>query len=131
MFAWWRDRSSALTGWWGVAQLIMSGGIVLAVIASIENSANVSAFGQAAMILSTAIMWMAVRQFEGRSLPLFWILVWPTAFLLAHFAGLFDTFDQRLIVVCTAMAGLCFAAAFEFARDPRERCRRAGRPSLS
>jgi diguanylate cyclase (GGDEF)-like protein len=121
VFAWWRDRSSALTGWWGVAQLVMSGGIVLAVIASVEKSANVSAFAQAAMILSTAIMWMAVRQFEGRRLHPLWVLVLPAAFLLAHFAGLFETFDQRLIVVCTAMAGLCFAAAVEFGRDPRER----------
>jgi diguanylate cyclase (GGDEF)-like protein len=99
----------------------MSGGIVLAVISSIEKSTNLSAFAQAAMILSTAVMWMAVRQFEGRGTKLFWILVFPAAFLLAQFAGLFHTFDQRLIVVCTVMAGLCFAAAVEFARDPCER----------
>jgi diguanylate cyclase (GGDEF)-like protein len=120
VFAWWRDRSSALTGWWGVAQLVMSGGIVLAVIASIEKSADFSAFGQAAMILSTAIMWTAVRQFEGRRLQVFWTLVWPVAFLFVHFAGLFQTFDPRLIDVCTAKAGVSFAAAFEFGRDPRE-----------
>ncbi len=121
VFTWWRERTSLLTGWWGVAQLLMAAGIVIAIIASGANNADLHAFGQAWMILSAALMWMAVRQFEGRKLHFFWIAVWPVAFLLAQFADLLETFDVRLVLACTVVAALSFLAALELARDGSER----------
>ncbi len=121
VFTWWRERTNLLTGWWGVAQFIMSAGIIIAIIAIRRNDANLHAFGQSWMILSAAIMWMALRQFEGRKLHPFWIFIWPVAFLIAQFAGLFATFDDRLILACTALAALSFLAAIELAHDSSER----------
>lgn len=120
VFTWWRERTSALTGWWGVAMLIMSAGIIFAVIAAYDGSPNLHAFGQAWIILASALMWMAVRQFEGRRVSPFWIVVWPLGFLVAYYSGLLNSFDTRLIVATTLMAGFSFAAAFEFSRDTSE-----------
>src|SRR5262249_55030074 len=63
---WWQERSSELIGWWGVAQLVMASGIAFASAASFSVNAPLLAFGQALMVLAAAIVWMAVREFEGR-----------------------------------------------------------------
>jgi diguanylate cyclase (GGDEF)-like protein len=117
IFTWSIDRKNELTGWWGVAQLLMSGGIIIAVISARSNNGDLHAFGQAWMLLSSALMWLAVRRFEGRELHTFWIVIWPTAFLLAQIAGLFPNFDIRLVVACAMLAVLSFAAAWELVRD--------------
>ncbi len=121
IFAWWQERASALTGWWGAAQIVMSLGIVVAFTASMANDANLLALGQATMVLSAAIMLMAVRQFDGRSLHPAWVAAGPAALLIGQFLGAFDSFDDRLIVVCALLASLGFAAAFELSRDGSER----------
>lgn len=120
LFAWWRERTSALTGWWGLAQLVMSVGIVIAVAALKTNDADLHAFGQAWMILSSAIMWMAVRQFEDRRVHLLWVIAAPAGFLIVRYCGYLGSFDDRLIVVCAILAALSFAAAAELARDRTE-----------
>jgi diguanylate cyclase (GGDEF)-like protein len=73
------------------------------------------------MILSGALMWMAVRQFEGRNLHAVWIAAWPVAFLAIAHSGYLESFDARLILTCTALAALSFAAGFELSRDGSER----------
>jgi diguanylate cyclase (GGDEF)-like protein len=122
IFTWSRERASPLIGWWGLAQLVMSIGIVIAVVGSLQNSGGLTTAGQACMILASALAWMAVRQFEGRTLrfstpQVGWILAWPAAFLAAHAAGVLQTFDERLILACAMLATLNFLAAFELSRD--------------
>lgn len=117
VFAWSRDPESALIGWWGVAQLLMALGVVLAATAAQTGNSGLHAFGQAWMILSSAVMWMALRRFEGRKLNLAWIFVWPAGFLLAQSLGFLASFDERLIAACTLMALLAFLAASELSRE--------------
>ena len=52
VFAWWQVRTSALAGWWGLAQLIMSLGIIIAVAGLRTSNNDLHAFGQACVILS-------------------------------------------------------------------------------
>ncbi len=120
LVSWWRTPTSALTGWWGLAQLIMSAGIIGAVIAIHRNDNDLNAIGQSFMILSAAVMWMAARQFEGRKLNPLWVVVWPATFLAAQALGYLASFDQRLILACTFVAALSFAAAVELAREAAE-----------
>ncbi len=129
LFVWWRERSSALIGWWGVAQLVMASGIAMAATASATNHASLSVFGQAMMVLSAAILWMAVREFEGRRLDPVWVAVWPCGVIIAAATGLTATFDQRLILGCTLMATLNLMAAAEFTYQEAESWCRAGRRS--
>jgi diguanylate cyclase (GGDEF)-like protein len=117
IFDWWRERSNQLVGWWGVAQLIMGLGILLAVAGGQIGLESLNGLGQAWIILSAAVMWMAARQFEGRRLTLFWVGAAPAAFLIAQLTGLLGTFDSRLILSCTLLSGLHFAAAGELSRD--------------
>lgn len=120
VFTWSIDRKNQLTGWWGLAQFLMSGGIIVAIIAARANNGDLHAFGQSWMILSAALMWLAVRRFEGRRLHTFWVVVWPTGFLIAQLVGLFPTFDVRLIVACAILAIMSFAAGLELVRDFNE-----------
>jgi diguanylate cyclase (GGDEF)-like protein len=121
LFVWWRERSSALIGWWGAAQLVMASGIAMATTASALNHPPLSVFGQAMMVLSAAILWMAVREFEGRRLDPVWVAVWPCGVIIAAATGLTATFDQRLILACTLMATLNLMAAAEFTYQETER----------
>lgn len=120
VFDWWRERTNYLVGWWGVAQLVASVGIIIAVIAASANSASLHAFGQDWIILSAAIIWMATRQFEGRRLHPLWIAAAPVAFLAAQLSGILDSFDARLILACSMLSILHFAAASELSRDGTE-----------
>ena len=120
-FVWWRERSSALIGWWGLAQLVMASGIGLAATAASIKHPSLSIFGQALMVMSAAILWMAVRQFEGREFNPLWIAAWPCGVVIAAASGLVATFDQRLILVCTLMATLNLMAAAEFTYQEDER----------
>jgi diguanylate cyclase (GGDEF)-like protein len=119
--SWWRERTSPLTGWWGLAQLIMAAGIAVAGVASYKNDITFVTFGQAIIILSASLMWMSVREFEGRQFRPLWVLAWPAAFLVIAFSGRLPAFDERLIATCTMLAALRYAAAIELARDGTER----------
>ncbi len=121
VFAWWQERRSALTLWWGSAQLVMSLGIVIAVTGLNTRNDDLHAFGQACMILSAALMCMAARQFEGRRVRALWVFAAPMVFLLAQRGDYLDSFDARLIVTCAVMAAFSLAAALEFARGRTER----------
>src|SRR5262245_49166946 len=102
-FMWWRERSSPLIGWWGIAQLVMASGLAFASTAVFTNDPRLSVFGQAMIVLSAAIMWMAMREFEGRSLNPLLVAIWPCALVIAAATGLTATFDQRLIIASTMM----------------------------
>jgi diguanylate cyclase (GGDEF)-like protein len=120
-FVWWQERSSPLIGWWGIAQLVMASGIGFAASASIANNPSLVAFGQTLMILSAAIMWMAVREFEGRSLNPLLVAVWPCGFVIASAIGIAQSVNDRLILSSTLLAVLFLMTAFEFARTRSER----------
>lgn len=120
-FMWWRERSSALIGWWGVAQLVMASGLAFVSAATFAKTPQLLVLGQATMLLSAAIMWMATREFEGRTLNPLWVLVWPAAFVAIVVTGLVPSFDQRLIVVSTLIGILNLMAAAEFTRQDGER----------
>jgi|SoiMethySBSTD1v2_1073268.scaffolds.fasta_scaffold558386_1 diguanylate cyclase (GGDEF)-like protein len=119
-FVWWQERSSPLIGWWGVAQLVMAAGIGFAASASLSNSPSLVAFGQSLMILSAAIMWMAVREFEGRSLNPLLVALWPCGFVIAAAFGVAPDTNDRVILASTLLAVLYFLTAYEFVRDRTE-----------
>jgi diguanylate cyclase (GGDEF)-like protein len=120
VFSWSRTPTSTLTGWWGLSQLILSCGILIAFLAARRNDNDLHAVGQAWMIFATALMWMGVRQFEGRKIYPVWLIVWPAAFLIAQGLGYLGSFDIRLILVCSFLALLSFAPAAELSRDASE-----------
>jgi diguanylate cyclase (GGDEF)-like protein len=120
IFSWSGEPTSPLTGWWGLAQLIMGVGIIVAVAAVLRNDNDLNAIGESLMILSAAIMWMAARQFEGRKLHPIWLVIWPAAFLGVQTLDHLGSFDARLILSCTFLAVLSFAAAAELSREASE-----------
>lgn len=118
--SWWRERTSALTGWWGLSQLVMAAGIAVAAVASFKNAIAFVTLGQALIVLSAALMWMSVREFEGRGFVAPWVLAWPAAFLVVAFSGFLEGFDERLMLACMTLAVLRYATAIELARDGTE-----------
>jgi diguanylate cyclase (GGDEF)-like protein len=120
IFSWSRAPTSPLAGWWGLAQLDLTAGIIVAVVAVGRNDDDLNALGQALVIFATALMWMAVRQFEGRKIYPAWLVVWPAVFLIAQGLGYLGSFDIRLILACSFIALLSFATAAELSRDASE-----------
>jgi diguanylate cyclase (GGDEF)-like protein len=112
-FTWARPGGTPFVGWWAVAMLLMSAGIVVAVVSSRRNAADFLIIGNAMMILADAIKWQASRQFANRRPSLLLTVAGPIAFLLAAHSGYVEHFDGRLILVCSIMATYNFAAAIE------------------
>ena len=131
VFAWWQEATSTLAGWWGLAQLVMSLGIIIAVAGLRAGNDDIHAFGQACMILSAAIMWMAARSFEGRRVKALWVFTAPAIFMLADLSNYLDAFDHRLIAACAVMAAFSLATALSLGATAASGWSRAGRPSSS
>ncbi len=112
-YMWWRERSSPLIGWLGISQLVMASGLAFVNAAAFVNDARLVVFGQAMIVLSGAIMWMAMREFEGRSLNPLWVAVWPCAVVIAAAVGLTPTFDERLILASTLLGILYLLSGAE------------------
>ncbi len=121
VFTWARERESIFVGWWGLALLLQSAGVVIAAAASLQNDADLVTLGTATMVLSDAVKWQASRQFANRRVNPAWTLFGPVGFLLVAYSGYLQDFDDRLLVACTLSAIYNFAAAFELARADGER----------
>jgi len=121
VFTWAREHESVFVGWWGLALLLQSAGVVVAGAAAFQNDADLVTIGTAAMVLSDGIKWQSSRQFAGRSINAAWTLVGPVGFLLIAHSGYLQNFDDRLFVACTLSAIYNFAAAFELSHANGER----------
>lgn len=116
---WWQERSGALIGWWGLSQLAMGIGLGMASVGAALNRPALVAFAQALAIMSGAIMWMAAREFNGRTFDAPLVAAWPIAYVVV--AALFVTaFDQRLLMTSATFAMLLALTASEFARPGPE-----------
>jgi hypothetical protein len=99
----------------------MSVGIIIAVAGLRAGNDDIHAFGQACMILSAAIMWMAARSFEWRRVKALWVFAAPVVFMLADLGDYLDAFHHRLIAACAVMAAFSLATAYELGRNSSER----------
>ncbi|MBI1649168.1 sensor domain-containing diguanylate cyclase [Hyphomicrobium sulfonivorans] len=116
---WWHDRNSALIGWWGLSQLVLGIGLGMAACGAAMKLPALVAFAQALIIMGTAIMWMAVREFNGRTFNALLVAAWPVAYVMI--AALFViSFDQRLILTSATIAALLLLTASEFARPGQD-----------
>ena len=118
LYAWARDAwapeaSTRFVGWWGLAMLIQSIGVLIAFGASLSNSGDVVTIGTATMTLATALEWKACREFAGRSASPVWVFIGPIGFFLVAHSGAVETFDEQLILACSILAAYNVAAAAE------------------
>ncbi len=120
VFTWARERESIFVGWWGLALLLQSAGIVISSASSLQNDAKLVTAGSAAIVLSEAIKWHAARQFSRHAVDMGSTLLGPVLFLCAAYAGYLDGFDGRLLVIGSMAALYNFAAAFELSRADGE-----------
>jgi diguanylate cyclase (GGDEF)-like protein len=110
LFTWARERDSAFVGWWGLALVIMSGGVILSSF-PVGPHADLLHLGLATIALSDALKCKAAQEFalgRARLLP---ILLGPVGFLIGLQSGYLDSFDHELGVLCTILAVYNFAAA--------------------
>ena len=71
LFTWARDAREPeggprFVGWWGLAMLIQSMGVVIALAAALQNNDDLATIGTATMVLADAVKWSAAREFAGR-----------------------------------------------------------------
>jgi len=119
LFTWARERESRFIGWWGLALLIMSLGVVMTAFRG-APPVNFLHLGMATIALSDAVKWKAAREFSFRRAELAWILLGPVAFLVALQAGYLESFDHELGALSTILAAYNFAAADALARATGE-----------
>ncbi len=110
LFTWARERDSAFVGWWGLALLTMSAGVIMTAF-PVRSHADLLHLGLATIALSDAIKWKAAQEFAFGPARLLLILLGPVGFLIALQSGYLDSFDQELGVLCTILAVYNFAAA--------------------
>lgn len=110
LFTWARERDSAFVGWWGLALLTMSAGVIMTALPA-KPRVDFLHLGLATIALSDAIKWKAAREFALKRARLLWILLAPIGFLVALQSGYLDSFDHELGVLCTILAVYNFAAA--------------------
>ena len=120
LFTWARERDSAFVGWWGLALLTMSAGVIMTAFPAGPH-ANFLQLGMATIALSDALKWKAAREFSFGRPRLLWILMGPVGFLLALQAGYLNSFDQELGTLCTILAVYNFAGAVALAGATDER----------
>jgi diguanylate cyclase (GGDEF)-like protein len=113
VFNWARQGGLPFVGLWGVAMLLLSAGIVIAAASARQGLAGALTIGQGAMILASAIKWHACRQFAHRHARPRYTVAGPILFLLVTNSGFVETFNSRLMLVCTLFAAYNFAAAAE------------------
>lgn len=114
LFTWARERERAFVGWWGLALLTMSAGVLMTAVP--HRSPDLLALGMVTIVLADALKWNAAQQFAHGGPKLLWILLGPVGFLIALHLGYLQTFDQRLGALCAILAVYNFAAAIALAR---------------
>jgi diguanylate cyclase (GGDEF)-like protein len=110
LFTWARERESSFIGWWGLALLIMSVGVIMTAF-PVGPPVNLLHLGMATIVLSDAIKWKAAREFSFGRARLAWILLGPVAFLVALQAGYLQSFDHEFGALSAILAVYNFAAA--------------------
>ena len=121
LLTWARERSSDFIGWWGVAQLVQSVGILIAAVASAANAADLVSFGPATMLVAESLKWKAAREFENRRFPWPLLFVGSLAFLGIVDSGVIHSFDARLFLMSTIIGLYNLAVACELERGKDER----------
>jgi diguanylate cyclase (GGDEF)-like protein len=110
LFTWARERDSAFVGWWGLALVIMSVGVILSALPAWPHAGPLH-LGLATIALSDALKWKAAQEFARGRARLLPLLLGPIGFLVALQSGYLDSFDQELGVLCTILAVYNLAAA--------------------
>jgi diguanylate cyclase (GGDEF)-like protein len=121
VLTWARERENPFVGWWGLAQLFQSIGILIAAITSAANAADLVSFGPATMLLAESLKWKAAREFENRRFPWPLLFVGPLMFLGIVHSGLIQSFDARLFLMSTIIGLYNLAVACELERGRDER----------
>ena len=79
LFTWARERDSAFVGWWGLALVIMSAGVILSSF-PVGPHADLLHLGLATIALSDALKWKAAQEFALGRARLVPILLGPVGF---------------------------------------------------
>jgi diguanylate cyclase (GGDEF)-like protein len=119
---WWQSRNTLELAWWGTAYLFGA----LSLVALIARRAVAPDFlystSSALMILGYGCLWIGVRRFFRRRLPLGRVLTLCILWLaLAQLPLLQASPPIRTAIVSAVVAALSFAIAFEFLRNWSER----------
>lgn len=117
LFSWVQNRSVQALGLWGGGLLLAS--FAMTLLAAREVIPNVWSIqiGNALMSIAYALMWNGARSFEGRSTPVWWLLVGAVIWLAACQVDAFLVSTQaRIVLASTIMGTYTVLGAVEFWR---------------
>ena len=120
LFAWLQSRAGASLGWWGVAHVVQTCGLLLLIFADRVKLLSVLEIGLAFILASYAFMWIGARTFDERSSAPVIMFSAVGFWLVMGFSGLMHSHLAYFMLFSIISASYCFSVAIEFWRGRAE-----------
>jgi diguanylate cyclase (GGDEF)-like protein len=120
LFAWVQNTHIQAVAWWGSADLMRAGSVVLfGMHGSVSDAISID-LANALLFLSFAVTWTGARVFDGRPVLPMYLVAGPVAWLIVAHLPAFDALDLRFLVASGIITTYTWLTAYEFWRGRSE-----------
>jgi diguanylate cyclase (GGDEF)-like protein len=120
LFAWVQNTHIQAVAWWGSADLMRAGSVVLfGMHGSVSDAISID-LANALLFLSFAVTWTGARVFDGRPVLPMYLVAGSVAWLIVAHLPILDTLDLRFLVASGIVTTYTWLTAYEFWRGRSE-----------
>ncbi len=120
LFAWVQNTQIQAVAWWGSADLMRAGSVVLfGMHGSVSDAISID-LANALLFLSFAVTWTGARVFDGRPVLPMYLVAGSVAWLIVAHLPAFDALDLRFLVATGIITTYTWLTAYEFWRGRSE-----------
>jgi diguanylate cyclase (GGDEF)-like protein len=120
LFAWLQNRSEPALALWGLGYLLGTAGAVCLVGGGPFAPSLSACAGNAFICFAYGTMWAGARSFEGRRVPLSWVVAGAAVWIIACLTGMCQSNDARVTLASSIFATYSLLCAREM-WNPRDR----------
>ena len=120
LFAWVQNTHIQAVAWWGSADLMRAGSVVLfGMHGSVSDAISID-LANALLFLSFAVTWTGARVFDGRPVLPMYLVAGSVAWLIVAHLPVLDALDLRFLVASGIITTYTWLTAYEFWRGRSE-----------
>ena len=120
LFAWVQNTHIQAVAWWGSADLMRAGSVVLfGMHGSVSDAISID-LANALLFLSFAVTWTGARVFDGRPVLPMYLVAGSVAWLIVAHLPVLDALDLRFLVASGIVTTYTWLTAYEFWRGRSE-----------
>ena len=120
LFAWVQNTHIQAVAWWGSADLMRAGSVVLfGMHGSVSDAISID-LANALLFLSFAVTWTGARVFDGRPVLPMYLVAGSVAWLIVAHLPILDALDLRFLVASGIVTTYTWLTAYEFWRGRSE-----------